>query len=113
MTTSSTSSATGTAPVSVKPSSSQDRGKGSLAAFRGLLPFLLPYRRQFLMAGLALIVAAASTLAIPYAFKQMIDLGFGRTGGVHSANQVDTIFLAMFGVATVLALATAARFFTV
>jgi len=87
--------------------------KGSLAAFKGLLPFLKPYRNRFLVAGIALIVAAGSTLAIPYAFKQMIDLGFGANAGVHSAAHVNQVFLALFAVATVLALATAARFYSV
>lgn len=87
--------------------------KGSLAAFKGLLPFLKPYRNRFLVAGIALIVAAGSTLAIPYAFKQMIDLGFGAHAGVRSAAHVNQVFLALFAVATVLALATAARFYSV
>jgi ATP-binding cassette, subfamily B, bacterial len=87
--------------------------KGSLAAFRGLFPFLRPYRRQFLFAGIALVVAAAATLAIPYAFKQMIDLGFGASAGTRSIKHVDATFLALFGVATILALATAARYYTV
>jgi ATP-binding cassette subfamily B protein len=87
--------------------------KGTLAAFRGLLPFLRPYRRQFALAGIALVVAAAATLAIPYAFKQMIDLGFGASAGAKSIRHVDATFLALFAVATVLALATAARYFTV
>jgi ATP-binding cassette subfamily B protein len=87
--------------------------KGSLAAFKGLFPFLRPYRRQFFLAGIALVVAAGATLAIPYAFKQMIDLGFGASAGTRSIKHVDATFLALFGVATVLAMATAARFFTV
>ncbi len=87
--------------------------KGNLAAFRGLLPFLKPYRNRFAIAGIALVVAAASTLAIPYAFKQMIDLGFGANAGVRSAAHVNEVFLALFAVATVLALATAARFYSV
>jgi ATP-binding cassette subfamily B protein len=87
--------------------------KGSLAAFKGLFPFLRPYRRQFFLAAIALVVAAGATLAIPYAFKQMIDLGFGASAGAKSIKHVDATFLALFGVATVLALATAARFFTV
>jgi ATP-binding cassette subfamily B protein len=87
--------------------------KGSLAAFKGLFPFLRPYRRQFMLAAIALVVAAGATLAIPYAFKQMIDLGFGASAGARSIKHVDATFLALFGVATVLALATAARFFTV
>jgi ATP-binding cassette subfamily B protein len=87
--------------------------KGTLAALKGLLPFLRPYRRQFLLAGIALLVAAGATLAIPYAFKQMIDLGFGPSAGAKSIRNVNATFLALFGVAGVLAVATAARFFTV
>jgi ATP-binding cassette subfamily B protein len=99
-----------------RPASStnaREASKGSLAAFRGLFPFLRPYKRQFAMAGIALVVAAAATLAIPYAFKQMIDLGFGAQAGAKSIKHVDATFLALFAVATVLALATAARYFTV
>jgi ATP-binding cassette subfamily B protein len=100
----------------------EPRRKSSLAALRGLLPFLLPYRRQFLMAGIALVVAAAATLAIPYAFKQMIDHGFSAAAGAAAAGaaaaganvrQVNLTFLALFGVASVLAVATAARYYTV
>ena len=90
--------------------------KGSLAAFKGLLPFLKPYRRQFILAGIALLFAAGATLAIPAAFKQMIDLGFGSTGSAADAQgirHIDSAFLALFGVATVLGLATAARFYMV
>jgi ATP-binding cassette subfamily B protein len=94
------------------PEAPQERKKSSLATLRGLLPFLSPYKRQFLMAGVALLVAAAATLAIPYAFKQMIDLGFGAAGS-KSVEHVDLYFLALFGVASVLAVATAARFYTV
>nr|WP_229217766.1 ABC transporter transmembrane domain-containing protein [Massilia forsythiae] len=102
--------------------------KGALSALRGLLPFLRPYRRQFVLAAIALVVAAGATLAIPYAFKQMIDHGFGAAAGVatagaatnianalavRSAENVNATFLALFGVAAVLGVATAARFYTV
>ena len=87
--------------------------KGSLAALKGLLPFLAPYRRQFVLAGIALLFAAGATLAIPAAFKQMIDLGFGAAAGAHSIRHVDATFLALFGVAAVLGVATAARFYMV
>jgi len=86
--------------------------KGALAALRGLAPFLQPYRRQFALAGIALLIAAGATLAIPYAFKQMIDHGFGAAGA-ESIENVNATFLALFGVAAVLAVATAARFYTV
>ena len=46
---------------------SRELQKGSIATLRGLLKFLLPYKKQFVLAGIALIVAAAATLAIPYA----------------------------------------------
>lgn len=110
--TSITSDTSDTSVTSGSTAPNPDR-KGSLSAFRGLLPFLNPYRRQFFLAGIALVVAAGATLAIPAAFKQMIDHGFGAAAGAQSIQNVNATFLALFGVATVLALATAARFFTV
>ena len=113
------SSAPSTAPAATasgdKPQARRDdaRGTSSLATLKGLMPFLKPYRRQFIFAAIALLVAAAATLAIPAAFKQMIDLGFGPAAGARSIRNVNTTFLALFGVATVLAIATAARFYTV
>ncbi len=86
--------------------------KSSLTTLRGLLPFLAPYKREFVLAGIALLVAAGAMLAIPYAFRQMIDLGFGAAGS-QSIRHVDLYFLALFGVACVLAISTAARFYTV
>ncbi len=79
---------------------------------KGLLPFLAPYKKQFVLAGIALVVAAASTLAIPYAFRRMIDVGFG-TKGAQAGAHIDLYFIALFGVACVLAVATAARFYMV
>ena len=94
--------------------------KGSLATLRGLAPFLRPYRRQFVLAGIALLFAAGATLAIPAAFKKMIDLGFGAAavggaaaGATSGIEHVDATFAALFGVAAVLAVATAARFYMV
>ena len=107
-----TNSTTASTPSAVAPNVNREQKKGSISTLRGLLPFLAPYKRQFVMAGIALVVAACATLAIPAAFKQMIDLGFGGTGD-KSIKHVDLVFLALFGVATVLALATAARFYTV
>ena len=85
--------------------------KAPISMIKGLLPFMAPYRRRFVFAAIALLVAAAATLAIPYAFKQMIDLGFGSGGG--SREHIDRYFLALFGVACVMAAATAARFYAV
>ena len=86
------------------------KSPSSFDTLKGLFPFLRPYTKQFLLAGIALIIAAGATLAIPYAFRQMIDLGFSGQGSIHNVN---TVFLALFGVACVLAIATAARFYMV
>jgi ATP-binding cassette subfamily B protein len=91
---------------------STERRKGSLATLRGLLPFLAPYKKQFVLAGIALVIAAGATLAIPYAFKQLIDVGFGAAG-VKSGAHIDLYFVGLFGVACVLAVATAGRFYMV
>jgi ATP-binding cassette subfamily B protein len=112
MTQRSPSTSTSTNNASPAPDSAASR-KGSLAALKGLMPFLQPYRRQFILAGIALLFAAGATLAIPAAFKQMIDLGFGASAGAQSIRHVDATFLALFGVAAVLGVATAARFYMV
>lgn len=72
-----------------------------------LLPFTLPYRRRVLLAGLALVAAAAATLSVPLAFRHLIDAGFG------AAPDVDGPFIALFALAVLLALATALRFYMV
>lgn len=86
------------------------KSTSSFTTLKGLLPFLRPYIKQFLLAGVALLVAAGATLTIPYAFRQMIDLGFSGQGSIQ---HVDATFLGLFGVSCILALATAARFYMV
>ncbi|WP_151445708.1 ABC transporter transmembrane domain-containing protein [Lacisediminimonas profundi] len=88
------------------------RPKAALGTLAGLLPFLRPYRRQFVLAGIALLLAAAATLSIPVAFRQMIDLGFGDAAR-RNAGHIDLYFIALFGLAALLAIATAARFYMV
>ncbi|MFC3532918.1 ABC transporter transmembrane domain-containing protein [Vogesella facilis] len=78
-----------------------------LAPLSGLLPFLRPYRGRFALAGLALLVAAGATLLLPVAFRYLIDHAFAQRAAV------DGYFLALFGVAAVLALFTALRFYLV
>ncbi|HYE40873.1 MAG TPA: ABC transporter transmembrane domain-containing protein, partial [Ramlibacter sp.] len=90
----------------------QDR-KGSISSLFGLAPFFRPYRAQVIFALIALVVTAASTLAIPAAFKQMIDQGFGANAGAHGIQNVNATFLTLFGLAALLATGTAARYFTV
>ena len=87
--------------------------RSSLSILRALSPFLLPYRGRFLMAGLALLVAAGATLAVPFAFRQLIDLGFSAGDSGRGSASVNIYFLGLFGVSLVLALGTAVRFFFV
>lgn len=79
---------------------------------RGLTPLAAAWpfvrRQRGLLVGwlLALLVSSSATLALPYAVRQMIDHGFSAA----DAGFIDRYFLALLGVAVVLALATALRF---
>ncbi len=81
--------------------------KPPLGTLRALWPFVMRQRGLFAAWLLALAVASVATLSLPVAVKQMIDRGFS------SAGNVDRAFLALFGVAVVLALASASRFYFV
>jgi len=74
-----------------------------------LLPYLYRYRGRALTALAALIVAAATTLVVPIAVRRMIDFGFSERG----VALIDSYFLVMIGVAAVLALASALRYYLV
>jgi len=99
--------------------SAEARAPSERSAWRTLarlLPFLAPYRARVAVAAAALIVAAGSTLLIPIAFRFLIDRGFvspERLADGALPGAVNTVFLALFGVAVVLALATAVRFYCV
>ncbi len=61
------------------PDSTAPPARSSLAVLRRLLPFLAPYRARLVLASVFLVVAAASTLVVPLAFRQLIDHGFSAT----------------------------------
>lgn len=82
------------------------RGLRTLAA---LIPFLKPYKKQFVLAIFSLLLAASATLAVPFSFRQIIDLGFNTDSG----NQINTTFLVLFIVACLVALGTSLRFYMV
>jgi len=81
--------------------------KAPIGSLRALWPFIQRHRVLFMAWLLALTVSSATSLTFPLAIKTMIDEGF-RSG---SGNDIDRAFLLLFGVALVLALSTAARFF--
>jgi ATP-binding cassette subfamily B protein len=73
-----------------------------------LFPYVMRYRLRAAMALVALVVAALATLAVPLAVRRMIDFGFSGEGSL-----IDSYFAVMAGVAAVLALASAMRFYLV
>jgi ATP-binding cassette subfamily B protein len=81
--------------------------KPRLGTLRALWPFVLRQRGLFVAWLMALAVASAATLSLPLAFRTMIDQGFS------SGSNIDRSFLLLFGVALVLALASATRFYFV
>ena len=70
--------------------------------------FALNYPAQIVIAGLALLVAAAATSGIPYAFKLIIDKGFAEGGG---AQDIARWFQYLLMLVAVMAIATAVRFY--
>ncbi|MEO5810662.1 MAG: ABC transporter transmembrane domain-containing protein [Rhodanobacter sp.] len=80
-----------------------------LGALRQLWPFVKPHRA--LAAGWLVFLALSSgaMLVLPLAVRHMIDEGFNSA----SSAAINNIFLALFGVALVLAFATAARYFCI
>jgi ATP-binding cassette subfamily B protein len=76
----------------------------------GLLPFIRPYRKQVVLAGLFLLLAAATTLAFPLALKVLIDQGLVASAGTDALAEK---FFELFLVAAALAFFSAGRFYTV
>src|SRR5437764_12895968 len=74
-----------------------------------LVPYVMRYRAQVIGALIALLVAAAATLAVPLAVRRMIDFGFSA----ERIGLIDQYFAVMIAVAAVLAAASAMRFYLV
>ncbi|VTU23322.1 Putative multidrug export ATP-binding/permease protein [Variovorax sp. SRS16] len=87
--------------------------KGSPKSLSGLAPFLRPYRVQIALAGLFLVLAAATTLVFPLALRSLIDGGLVSSDKGAQTMALRDHFVALFGVAVALGLFSAARFYTV
>ena len=86
--------------------SDRPRSTRGIAPLAAAWPFM---RRQYGLLGgwlAALLISSGATLALPYAVRQMIDHGFS----VADAAFIDRYFVALLGIALVLAVATALRF---
>jgi len=86
-----------------------DKRRANLRPLASLLPYVKRYRGRALAALGALVVAALTTLIVPIAVRRMIDFGFTARG----VELIDSYFLVMIGVAALLALASASRYFLV
>ncbi len=102
------------APAAMPRPGAGERPKAATPrALSGLLPFLRPYRLQVALAGLFLVLAAASTLAFPLALRLLIDQGLVAAEPGERLLALRGHFLALFGVAAALGLFSAARFYVV
>jgi ATP-binding cassette subfamily B protein len=81
----------------------------SLRPLREILPFLRPFRARIAIAATALIVSSAATLILPAAFRGLIDHGFDAK----QAALIGQYFLAFIGVAAVMGISGATRFYFV
>jgi ATP-binding cassette subfamily B protein len=82
-------------------------------ALSGLLPFMRPYRGRIALAGLFLILAAASTLVLPLALKTLIDQGLVAAEPGQRLMQLRGHFLALFACGAALGVFSAGRFYLV
>ncbi|MGP1665256.1 MAG: ABC transporter transmembrane domain-containing protein, partial [Rhodanobacter sp.] len=93
----------------MRDTATEKRPARRIGALRQLWPFLKPHRALAIGWLVFLGLSSGSTLVLPLAVRHMIDQGFS------SANSaaINQTFLALFGVALVLAFATAARYFCI
>ena len=91
------------------PSPSPEKRRFNLRPLASLVPYVNRYRWRALTALGALVVAALTTLIVPVAVRRMIDFGFTARG----LALINSYFLVMIGVAAVLALTSALRYYLV
>ncbi|MEO5641556.1 MAG: ABC transporter transmembrane domain-containing protein [Sphingomicrobium sp.] len=88
--------------------SARPRGR-SITSLKMIWQFASAYPGRITIAALALLVAAAATSGVPWAFKLIIDKGFGSDGTAGIARWFEYLLLLV----GVMALATATRFYFV
>jgi ATP-binding cassette subfamily B protein len=100
------------APLPSAPGGAAPR---KLQPLRALLPYVRPYRRQIALALAFLVLAATATLALPFAIRLLVDQGFAAAGADLGTRLVAIRehFVLLFGVAVLLGIFTAARFYMV
>ena len=76
---------------------------------RRLAHYLTPYRGRFVVAGVALLIAAGCALAVGQGLKMVIDRGFASSDG----SELDRALFAVLAVIAVMSVATYVRFYNV
>ena len=118
--------ATETTNPSVRPTSSNERrprtSDGSdggeraraleLRPLARLVPYALRYKGTVALALVFLLLSAGTTLTLPLAVRRMINEGFGGAGGVDTS-LLGNYFGALFAIAAILAVTSAARYYFV
>ncbi len=90
--------------------SGEEKGpRPSLGSLKPLIPFAWRYKGRIAAALIALSVASAATLALPVAARRVIDHGFSEQDG----GLINAYFGVMIAVVATIAVASAARFYTV
>jgi ATP-binding cassette subfamily B protein len=87
----------------------QERRRKSLRPLARLAPYLARYKGKVAGALFFLVLAAVTTLSLPLAVRRMIDKGFTHSNSAFIADY----FIALIGIAAVLALASAGRYYFV
>ncbi|MDG1167555.1 MAG: ABC transporter transmembrane domain-containing protein [Sulfitobacter sp.] len=93
------------APAPVYKANEEREKSRHLGALRALAPFMLPYLKLMIAAGLALVLTAMVSLALPLAVRRVVD-----NFGTEDAPLLDQYFLAALFVAGLLAVGTALRY---
>ncbi|RUY14660.1 ABC transporter, partial [Mesorhizobium sp. M7A.F.Ca.US.005.03.2.1] len=88
---------------------SADERRRSLKPLRRLFPYITHYRTLVVGAIISLVIAAATTLALPLAVRRMIDHGFSSS----STTFIAEYFAALVAMAALLAAASAGRYYFV
>jgi ATP-binding cassette subfamily B protein len=81
----------------------------ALRSLARLSKYLAPYRGRFVVAGVALLVAAGGTLAVGQGLKFVIDRGFAAGDGA----ELDRALFALLAIIAIMAAATYVRFYNV
>ncbi|MFA6156721.1 ABC transporter transmembrane domain-containing protein [Mesorhizobium sp.] len=89
--------------------SSADERRRSLKPLRRLFPYITHYRTLVVGAVISLVIAAATTLALPLAVRRMIDHGFSSS----NTSFIAEYFVALLAMAAMLAAASAGRYYFV